>query len=84
MVNSNIFRTFVSSMRDKQRNPKILKRVGKTKTRMPYESHDFFEDLESQNEIRSLDLTTKGRGNPPTFGFSVQRYKLILNYARDK
>ena len=50
---------------------------------MPYESHDFFEGLESQNEIRSLDLTTKGRGNPPTFGFSMQIYKPFLNYARE-
>ena len=63
----------------RQGNPKTLKRVGKTKNLKPYETSNFSKDLESQNEIRNLDLTTKGRGNPPTFRLFVAKITFFIN-----
>ncbi len=51
-------------MRDKQGSPKTLKRVGKTKTRIPYETSNFNQGLESQDEIRNRNLTTNREGKP--------------------
>ena len=33
-----------------------------------------------KKQIRNLDLKSKGRGNPPAFGFSLQKYINYLKY----
>ena len=70
--NSENCRTFVLS--NKERIDKVKPwhlKQGKRKTQKPYETSDFIKDLESQNKIRSRNLTTKGRGKPlPPLGFS--------------
>lgn len=43
-----------------------------------YESSDFNQNLESQNEIRNLDLTPKGGETLPPLGFRC-KYKHYLS-----
>lgn len=54
------------------------------KTQKPYETRNFIEDLESQNKIRNRNLTAKGRGVPPTLGFSKQRYKKNMEQQKKR